>query len=270
MLMTVNRTLSILLVAVIACLVLFTPPFLERKDSANIPRETLPATTASTALGPSRYSAAASLASVDFDPPLPAAKDKSQQSSNATDGQQLHDWPQLLYPQLAQIEALADSAPEQALVELVPMLSDADPVIRLAVLESLIDINHRSLLPTLNSAVDDRNPQVRILALQAMGLQRDSIAISSIEPYLFDRESDVRLAAIEALSNLEHEAAAQALAGVIFDPDIKIRRQAINALGEIGGNTAILYLMQAQNDPDPDIRASASAILDEFSVVAEY
>ena len=185
-----------------------------------------------------------------------------------TDREQLDDWPLLLYPELEQIKALEELPAATALTELLPMLSNADPVVRLATLESLMDMNHLALLPTLSAALDDVDSQVRILALQALGTLDEPGAISSIEPYLYDRETDVRLAAIEALSNLENEQAARTLAGLLSDQDANIRHRAVNALGEIGGEQAIAFLRQARFDPDADIRANAITILDELGETA--
>ena len=194
----------------------------------------------------------------------PVAKEIPVIPNDGADQVQLANWPLILYPELSQIAALAYLPVDAAVVELLPMLSNPDPVVRLAVLESLSEMNHHALLPTFSSALDDPEPQVRIVALQALGSLDDPMAFSSIEPYLFDHETDVRLAAIEALAELEYEQAAQALAALLSDQDARIRQQAVNALGEIGGEQAIAYLRQARFDPDANIRANAVDTLDEL------
>lgn len=269
-LMAINRTSALMLVAFVAGLMLLTPPHLYRGEFADKPQVFKAKIAQSKPHEMLMLPEPELSAKIEPEPSLPVKQDRSKVSASRADKVQPDNWALVLYPELSQIIALENLPPELALLELVPMLSNADPVIRLATLEALRDMTHPALLSTLSAALDDPNPQVRILALQALGSRDDSLAVSSIEPLLYDPEHEVRLAAIEAISNLEYEAAVQALAGVIFDSEIIIRHHAVNALGEIGGETAILYLIQARTDPDPEIRANASAILEELGEVTEY
>jgi HEAT repeat protein len=172
--------------------------------------------------------------------------------------------PFVLYPELEQIVLTEDLPIIEAIFELEPMLSNADPVIRLAAIESLGDMNTQATLPALSVALNDPNPQLRIAALEALASQEDESVVGSIEPLLFDHDRDVRVAAIEALADLEVETAVPALAGLLSDQDTLIRHHAVNALGEIGGEYAISYLLQARYDPDERIRANAESILIEL------
>jgi hypothetical protein len=197
-----------------------------------------------------------------FDPePLPQAETTQKSADN---------WALTLYPELARILDLEYLPADTAMAELVPMLSNPDPVVRLAALESLMDMDHLALLPTLSAALEDPEPQVRILALRALGTLDDPLAVSSIAACLFDREIDVRLAAIDALANLEYEQATHSLAGLLSDQNPEIRHRAVNTLGEIGGRQALAYLLQASEDPDADIRANANAILYELGDATRY
>jgi len=269
-LMTTTRISALTLVVFVAGLMLLMPPDLYRVGSADRAQVFKSESAVLKQREMMAQPEPGKSTKIELDSSLPVETNAVVGSAKVAAGIRLNDWPLVMYPQLEQILALEYLPPEQALLELSPMLSDDDPVIRLAALEALTDLTHPALLSTLSAALNDPNPQVRVLALQALGSRSDSLAVTSIESYLFDPEQEVRLAAIQALSNHENEAAVQALAGVIFDPEKVIRHHAVNALGEIGGETAILYLMQARTDPDADIRANASAILDELGEVAEY
>lgn len=191
-------------------------------------------------------------------------RDKPESMADLPATTQPINWSQVLYPELGRIEALENQPTDTALAELLPMLSNDDPVIRLAAIESLGDMTNQATLPALSAALDDPNPQLRVAALEALASQEDASVVGSIEPYLYDREREVRVAAIEALVELESESAVPALAGLLSDPETLIRHHAVNALGEIGGEYAISYLMQARYDPDKKIRANAEAILIEL------
>lgn len=172
-------------------------------------------------------------------------------------------WMLDLYPQLDQISLLDNQPPNIALIELLPMLSDTDPVIRLAALESVADTRHPASLPILTAALNDFNPQIRVAALEALTITGHASVAASIEPYVYDRELEVRIAAIDALGEMENEIAADTLGGLLGDGNTMVRHHAVNALGEIGGGNAISYLLQARYDADETIRANANAILEE-------
>ncbi|MCH8106005.1 MAG: HEAT repeat domain-containing protein [Proteobacteria bacterium] len=184
--------------------------------------------------------------------------------------EQTVDSPPALYPELEQI-ALTENLPAtEALLDLQSMLSNLDPVIRLAAIESLGGMTSQYNLPTLSAALNDPVPQLRIAALEALALQENASVVSSIEPYLFDQDREVKVAAINALADLEFEAAVHSLAGLLTDQDSLIRRHTVYALGEIGGEYAMMYLLQARNDPDATIRTNAEAILAELEYKAAY
>ena len=180
------------------------------------------------------------------------------------------EWTSILYPELTRIDELENQPSDTAIIELLPMLSNGDPVVRMAAVQSLADMSNPDRLPALGAALHDSNPQIRIIALVALSTPNDNSAVTSIEPYIFDRELEVRLAAIDALANLENEAAVNALAGLLGDPNTQIRHYAVNALGEIGGENAISYLLQARYDPNETIRANVDAILSEVEPEVIY
>lgn len=180
------------------------------------------------------------------------------------------NWLMRLYPELARMVKLENEHPDSALRELLPMLSDSDPVVRLAALEAIADMNHPARSAMLAAALDDPSPQIRVAAIEAFATRDDPAAWTYIEPYLYDSDAEVRLAAIETLALLENERSIYSLAGLLFDPDRLVRHQAVNALGEIGGESARAYLQQLRFDPDQTIRANAEAMLAEMGSNPAY
>ena len=180
------------------------------------------------------------------------------------------DWLRMLYPELVRIAELENQPVDVAIDELLPMLDNDDPAIRLAVIESLDDMTTEAVMPALLMALGDPDPQVRVAALEALGTRDDVSAVSGIETLLYDPQEEVRLAAIEALADLEHELTVHSLAGLLSDADPRIRLHAVYAIGEIGGENAIMYLLQVRYDPNARIRTNAEAILAELEYEIAY
>ncbi len=196
-----------------------------------------------------------------FPEPRPDKHDTPVISAAKMPASKAGEWLLILYPELARIIDLENLSPDMALSKLLPMLSDSDPVIRLAVLESLADMSHPAHSSVLAAALDDPVLQIRMAALEALAIRDDDSAWAYIEPYLFDENADVRVAAIEALAELESEQAIHSLVGLLYDQDSLVRHHAVNALGEIGGESVNQYLEQLRYDPNKSIQANATAIL---------
>jgi len=173
------------------------------------------------------------------------------------------NWVLALYPELAQIIELENEPRSVALDSLLPMLSDEDPVVRLAALESLADLGSQTPLPALTAALDDPSPQIRIAALEALMLRRNAATVGPVEARVFDRDAQVRIAAIDALAVIGERSSVAVLGALLGDPDPAVRRSAVGALADIGGESARLYLRQLRHHPDDSTRASSEAILAE-------
>ena len=258
------KTTALTFIAIVACLMLLLIPDSYRYETPT--SVMLPAKQVLTAISqqqspfPIEREQPAVLESVEA--PL-IERDKPESSTVSSSVIQSIDWTLILYPELAQIEEMEYQSTDTAFGELLLMLSNDDPAIRLAAIESLGDMTNQNTIPALSAALNDPNPQLRIAVLEALAIQGDESAVSSDELYLYDQDPDVRVAAIEALVELESETAVSALAGLLSDPDTLIRHHAVSALGDIGGEYAISYLLQARYDPDERIRANAKSILSE-------
>ena len=264
------KTAALTLIVVFTCLMLLlTPDTYQGETMVNHPAVKPESVGLSPEMSPMRFESVQSTAkeSVNISP---VEQDKPVIATVNPPRVLAHEWPLLLYPELARIVELENLPTDIALGELLPMLSDEDPVVRLASLESLADVNHPAILPMLSAALDDPSPQIRIVALESLALQGNHAAISNIEPYAYDREPEVRIAAIEALTSFESDLAVNALGGLLTDQDRLIRHHAVNALGEIGGEYAASFLLQSRYDADETIRANAESILSELDDQSAY
>jgi HEAT repeat protein len=255
------KTAALTFIAIVTCLMLLQAP--EPRQTESIIQ----------ILAPANQNQAVKFEPIQVvapDQPESEELDQPNHALTTSISEQATEEPLFWYPELEQIKQLENAPATQAIFELGPMLSNRDPVIRLAAIESLGDMTDQATLPALSAALEDPNPQLRIAALEALASQKDESAVISIEAYLFDPDREVRVAAIEALADLEVETAVHSLAGLLSDQDSLIRHHAVNALGEIGGENAMMYLLQARHDPDATIRVNAVAILEELEYEATY
>jgi len=213
---------------------------------------------------------AAGAENVDLRQPRNQAFDFTMHTPDSTGTFTIDDWMRLLYPQLVHIDELETRPAAAALVELLPMLDDADPAVRLAAVESLADLGREAPPAALAAALQDLDPQVRIAAIEGLSLHAGATATAAIEALVFDTDRRVRIAAIDALAIIEPPASLPLLGGLLYDPDPAIRSSALAALGDIGGARALRYLDPLRHDPDDKTRASASAILFEAKADSDY
>ena len=157
-----------------------------------------------------------------------------------------------------------DSAYEDALLRIQPMLSHAEPETRLQAVTTLGEYRHDGVNQDLLHALEDPDPSIRIMVIEALSMQHDEFIVFYIEPALYDPDYQVRLAAIRAIAEGENEQSVYALSGLLSDRDDDIRLNAVTALGEIGGEASIHYLQQKRYDPDQRIRRNVEAILNEM------
>mgnify|MGYP001829129936 CR=1 FL=1 len=218
---------------------------------------------------PPAYSATQSPAEkvIAREPFIESPNSKSPAGTAATDDT---GWLAMLYPDLVRIARLEEGDPDSALAGLMPLLSDGDPVVRLAALEAVADMNHAASLPLLLTALDDAEAQIRVAALEALIRHRNSAAASVIAVLVYDNDADVRVAAIDALAAFGEPNSVHVLAGLLTDQDRRVRISAVAALGEIGGEDAAIYLRQLVHDPDDSIRASSIAILGETGLTVDH
>ena len=261
------KTTALTFIAIVACLMLLLTPEPEQNETTiQIPAQG----NQNHAVQFKRTQVVESHQLVESDHPALVERDQTNEALVIATPEQTTETPLVWYPELEQIRLLENAPATQTIYELVPWLSNVDPVIRLAAIESLGDMTNQATLPALLTALNDPNPQLRIAALEALAAQEDESVVSSIEPYLYDQDQEVRVAAIEALVELESESAVPALAGLLSDQDSLIRHHAVNALGEIGGENAMMYLLQARYDPNETIRINVDAILAELEYKAAY
>jgi len=111
-------------------------------------------------------------------------------------------------------------------------------------------------VPQLVTLLSDSDEWVRMAAARALGEVRNRTAVPKLIATLSDSQWRVRELAVWALSELKDGRAVAALCSVLLsDSRVEVRRGAAEALGEIANPDALPSLKQALNDPNVSAKA---------------
>jgi HEAT repeat protein len=187
--------------------------------------------------------------------------------------------------------ACGDRPGTETLERLLDLLSDPEPLVRLAAKNALLAMGPRAVAPlaariprarrreleeALEVAVGLAEPRlanavlplassesarVRALVAKLTAAVGGERAVATVERLLDDPDAHVRAAAVEGLGKLGHWPAAPALAAALRDPAWEVRRQAALALRALGGPGLVL-LRRALADEDRYARDMARQVLD--------
>lgn len=181
--------------------------------------------------------------------------------------------------------------PEVVSRQLVELLVDSDPDVRLTAAEALGKVGHKSSNSSLILALNDQDPRVREAAALALGRLGDgesgtaltahladtaesvrmasALALGEIE-FALDREAQIlavlrhrqesaRIAATWALLSLDSVSLTGDLITALRDPDARVRQGAAAALGETGNAGGVSHLLALlRTDGAPSVRAEAA------------
>jgi HEAT repeat protein len=154
-------------------------------------------------------------------------------------------------------QILADALPPGAVEALRRALADDDPEVRAAALRGLAgapDGMAGEIVPLLS----DAEPRVRIAATQAFAAHSESSALGPrVRPLLEDPDPEVRAAAAGALLPFSDDQAERVLGIMARSPRASWRRAALFALAEAGEEPDLL--IGALADADPSVRRQAVA-----------
>jgi HEAT repeat protein len=160
--------------------------------------------------------------------------------------------------------ALADMAPDEAVMPLVTSLTSPDRDVRRLSAMALGNIRDSNAVAALVTALKDTDPGVRLEVAEALGKIREPGAVDALLPCLEDSNADVRMMVIWGLGRMEDERAIPLLLPLLASPDHGIRLRAAEALEKLNGvpadpqDKALYYI--AKNDWDELMQLRRAAI----------
>lgn len=124
----------------------------------------------------------------------------------------------------------------------------------------------------LLAVLDDSDPEIRLAAVVSLAMHGSEAktAVAGLIARLRDDDLLVRQAAVDALGQLQAADAVGPLTELLTDPSIDIRRSVAVALGKIGpsASTASEALGKALTDLDEDVRMAAAVALGQIGPAA--
>ncbi len=138
------------------------------------------------------------------------------------------------YQIISRLEHLGESA----IPELLPLLKDSSPDVRLKASRVLGSMMGKSVIPDLVPLLQDRSPKVRRSVIESLGQMRESgrSAVSDLIPLLNDSDTAIRGSAATALGEIGESAqsAVPLLILLLKDPSASVRSSGAGALGKMG------------------------------------
>ena len=132
-------------------------------------------------------------------------------------------------------------------------------------LTNMIPGDRAPAVPQLINLLTDADPWVRMAAARALGEVRDRLASAMLTATLGDSDWRVRRLAAWALNEMKEVEAVPALCDLLLrDTRVEVRVAAAEALGEIRSAAALLALQRALKDTEASVRAKASWAIAEI------
>lgn len=132
-------------------------------------------------------------------------------------------------------------------------------------LTNMLPGERAAAVPQLINLLSDADPWVRMAAARAAGEVRDRLASPMLTATLGDADWRVRRLAAWALNEMKEVQAVPALCDLLLrDSRVEVRVAAAEALGEIRSAAALFALQRALNDTEAGVRAKASWAIAEI------
>jgi HEAT repeat protein len=131
-------------------------------------------------------------------------------------------------------------------------------------------LGDRAAVPDLLAVLADPDPAVRLRSAGALGLLGAREAVPRLVDLLSDEEALVRAMAATALGGLDDRSAGPAVRGALRDADARVRERAAQALGRLGDQEAREELGHlAATESVPAVRQAAYAALRALGAARE-
>jgi hypothetical protein len=135
---------------------------------------------------------------------------------------------------IGELTGMTPGARAAAVPQLITLLRDTDPWVRMAAARAIGEVRDRRASETLIVTLSDADWRVRRLAVWALNEMKEQLAVAAIcNLLLTDAHSEVRAAAADALAEIRNREALAALQKATNDTDERVRTKALLAIMEI-------------------------------------
>jgi HEAT repeat protein len=135
---------------------------------------------------------------------------------------------------IGELTGMTPGARAAAVPQLIILLRDTDPWVRMAAARAIGEVRDRRASETLITTLSDADWRVRRLAVWALNEMKEQLAVAAIcNLLLTDARSEVRAAAADALAEIRNKEALAALHKATNDTDERVRTKALFAIMEI-------------------------------------
>jgi HEAT repeat protein len=169
------------------------------------------------------------------------------------------------YERAAVVHQVGELAEPAAIVWLLGLLDDPEPVVCQKAAEALGKIGDRAAVPGLVRLLRSDAACAWWQAAEALAAVGDRAAVAPLLRVLADGSPNARAAAAHALGCLRDSSALEPLASALAAGEAPLRRAAAAALADLGDPAAVPALATALDDPDPDTRAAAVAAVGKLA-----
>ena len=159
------------------------------------------------------------------------------------------------------IKGLGRAAAEGVDAELLTLLNDPEPEIRISAVRSLFERDATKHWDRLAKLIEDPDPVVRVGLVSLVQKERLKAGQEVLIRGLSDEQDQIRLESANGLKYIGDEAAVEPLQAALGCVDPKLKAAAALALGAIGDPRSSGPLMNLLMDSDPVVRSTAISAL---------
>ncbi|MEM4948450.1 MAG: HEAT repeat domain-containing protein [Candidatus Jordarchaeales archaeon] len=150
-------------------------------------------------------------------------------------------------------------------LQLVDLMKDADPSLRLIAIVILGEVGDSKLAPYFVEALEDPSIEVRLEAVNALKRLRNESGLHGLVKALRNSDPIVRVAAVRSLELFRKEDVLPHLITALKDESVDVVYASLKTIREMGLHEAIIHVIPLLNSGEPEIRAEAKRVLESFA-----